>query len=78
MLNFLQPYWLSIVKWGGIALAAVGLFFGIRKSGRDAERVDAMERSVENVSESKKVRRGIANSSSDSVNQRLRDKWTRD
>jgi uncharacterized membrane protein YdjX (TVP38/TMEM64 family) len=76
MLAFLKPYWLSIVKWAGIIGGVLLLFFKIRQSGRDAERVDNLERNIENVERAKKIRRGVADSG-DSVN-KLRERWSRD
>lgn len=37
----------AIMKWVGIALAALAVYGAIRKSGRDAERADNIKKTVE-------------------------------
>ena len=75
MLSFLKPYWLEIVKWGAVVIGGLALFFSVKNSGRDAERVDNLERVMDNVEKSKTIRRGV---SSANANDRLRQRWSRD
>lgn len=51
MLAFLKPYWLEIVKWSGIILAGIAVFFSIKQSGRNAERVDQLKKDNKNAKE---------------------------
>jgi len=60
-------------------LSALGILLAARRAGRNAERVDALEKQSENVSKSHEVqdknRRTLADGD---AAERLRDDWSRD
>lgn len=43
---FFQREALVLLKWGAIALAVLGVLFYVRRDGRNAERVDNLERAA--------------------------------
>lgn len=75
MLNLLKPFWLTIAKYASIAGAIMLVVFKIRQSGRDAERVENMEK----VQEYEQIRDAVERdvNRSDNATERLRFKWSR-
>lgn len=74
-IGFLKPFWLSILKYASIAGAVLLVVFKIRQSGRDAERVENMERVQEYVEIRNAVERDV--NRNDNATERLRAKWSR-
>lgn len=75
MLNLLKPFWLSIAKYAALAGGILLLVFKIRQSGRDAERVENMEK----VQKYEQIRDAVERdvNRSDNATERLRAKWSR-
>lgn len=63
---------------GAAALAILLAVLRIRKSGRDAERVENLEATIEAIREKEGVSREIDRLPSGTAADRLRDKWSRD
>lgn len=78
MLSFLKPFWLDIVKWGGIILGVGAVLFSARQSGRNAERVDQVKRERDDANEiirqDRIVNSGNANSMRNKLSQALKRK----
>lgn len=71
MLAFLQPYWLSILKYGAMVIGVLAVLFSARQSGKHAERVENLKKAVDDA----KMRRDIEirNSlKSDDIRERMR------
>ncbi len=70
---------LLVAGWCIAVLSALGILLAARRAGRNAERVDALEKQSENVSKSHEVqdknRRTLADGD---AAKRLRDEWSRD
>lgn len=64
------------------ALAAVGavaaVLLGARQAGRNAERVDAMRRTLKSVEVRNEVERDVLRAGGDAAVEQLYDKWSRD
>lgn len=64
------------------ALAAIGavaaVLLGARQAGRNAERVDAMRRTLKSVEVRNEVEREVLRSGGDAAHKRLLDEWSRD
>jgi hypothetical protein len=75
MLALLKPFWLTILKYASIAGAILLVVFKIRQSGRDAERVE----NIEKVQEYEQVRDAVERdvNRGDNASERLRSKWSR-
>jgi len=75
ILSFFKPFWLSILKYASIAGAVLLLLLKIRQSGRDAERVENMEK----VQEYEQIRDAVERdvNRGDNATERLRAKWSR-
>lgn len=58
--GFFQRNLLTVLMWAGIAAAAAGVIFGLRRAGRDAERVDNMRRQIQRVEKANETRREVA------------------
>lgn len=73
--SFIAPYALKIV---GI-LAAIGavaaVLFGARQSGRNMERVEAMQQGVKIANERRKIEQDVARTSAQQQRDELRD-WS--
>lgn len=76
MLNLLKPFWLSIVKYAAIAGGILLVVLKIRQSGRDAERVENLEKVVENVQIRHDIERRVSGST-DAVKRLRESRWTR-
>ena len=76
---FLTTNALRVAGWCMAVLSALGILLAARRAGRNAERVDALEKQSENVSKSHEVqdknRRTLADGD---AAKRLRDDWSRD
>ncbi len=70
---------LRVAGWIMTALSVFGVLLAARRAGRNAERVEALEKQSENVSKSHEIqdknRRTLADGD---AAQRLRDEWSRD
>mgnify|MGYP003624121200 CR=1 FL=1 len=73
--GFFAKAWLQIGIMGGAAIAVAAVLFSARSAGRQAERVEGMQRALQNVKVRNEVDR-IVNSGSDDDFDRLRRKWT--
>lgn len=64
------------------ALAAIGavaaVLLGARQAGRNAERVDALRKTLESVENRNAVERDVLDSGDDVARKRLLDRWSRD
>lgn len=76
LLGTLKPFGLKIALWGAIALAVLTVLAGVRKSGRDAERVSNLKKALEAENERKQVDADISGAD-DARRAGLRLKWTR-
>lgn len=75
MLSLLKPFWLTIAKYAAIAGSILLIVFKIRQSGRDAERVENMEKVQEYVEIRNAVERDV--NREHNATERLRSKWSR-
>lgn len=70
---------LRVTGWCMAVLSALGILLAARRAGRNAERVEALEKQSENVSKSHEIqdknRRTLADGD---AAKRLRDDWSRD
>lgn len=70
---------LRVAGWMMAALSFLGILLAARRAGRNAERVDALEKQSQNVSKSHEIqdknRRTLADGD---AAKRLRDDWSRD
>lgn len=66
---------LSVVAVVGAVLAVLA---GAKSAGRNAERVDALRRTMKSVEKRNEVERDVLRSGGDAARERLLDKWTRD
>lgn len=70
---------MRVVGWCMAVLSALGILLAARRAGRNAERVEALEKQSENVSKSHEIqdknRRTLADGD---AAERLRDDWSRD
>lgn len=76
---FLTTNALRVAGWLMAALSFLGILLAARRAGRNAERVDALEKQSKNVSKSHEIedknRRTLADGG---AAKRLRDDWSRD
>jgi len=65
---------------GGLAIvgAVLAVLAGAKSAGRNAERVDAMRRTLKSVETRNEVENEIARSGGDDAVKRLRERWSRD
>lgn len=77
MLAFLKPYWLTIAKWGGIVLGVLLVLVKVRQSGKDAVRVENLEKGLEDAKTSNEIEDAIAGTPIDKQRDEL-SKWNRD
>lgn len=78
--------WTAILAWFqtkvltivAVLGAGFSLFSVIRKSGRSAERVDQLEKTLENVRTKNEIAKNVERLPSGAAADRLRDKWSRD
>lgn len=77
ILGLLKPFALKIALWGAVGLAVLGVLAGVRKSGRDAERVTNLKKALEAENERRQVDVDVAGAD-DAERERLRRKWSRD
>lgn len=54
--------WGKIVFLGGIALALCGVYASIRRSGRDAERTDALEKGLVTIGKANQAAKAVDHS----------------
>lgn len=70
---------LRVAGWIMAALSVFGVLLAARRAGRNAERVESLEKQSENVSKSHEIqdknRRTLADGD---AAKRLRDEWSRD
>lgn len=67
---------LKIVWIGAAALAVLAVLFGVRSAGRNAERIEHLERALANSIKARRARIRV-DSEPDPI-KRLRDEWSRD
>lgn len=77
ILGLLKPFALKIALWGAVGMAVLGVLAGVRKSGRDAERVTNLKKALEAENERRQVDVDVAGAD-DAERERLRRKWSRD
>ena len=79
--------WLNLIfsKAGGYLAAGIALAVGIltalskaKQSGRDEVVAKSAKKEIENVTTANKVSEDVSHAPADDVQQRLRDKWSRD
>ena len=76
IIELLKPLWLQILKYGGMAFAALFLLFKVRQSGKESEqRKQAME-TLKGVKIRDKIENTILTTPDDKLD-KLRKKWTR-
>lgn len=65
---------------GGLAIvgAVVAVLAGAKSAGRNAERVDAMRRTLKSVETRNAIERNVTRSGGDAARKRLLDRWSRD
>lgn len=63
--------WLSIAKWGGIALGVLLVLLKVRQFGKDAVRVETLEKDLENAKEVIRQDRTVAAAPIDGMRERL-------
>lgn len=69
---------LKILGAVAIAGAVTAVLLGARSAGRNAERVDALHRTLKSVEKSNEIEREVARTRGDDARQQLLDKWSRD
>lgn len=77
LLDLLKPFALKIALWGAIALAVLAVLAGVRKSGRDAERVANLKKALEAENERRQVDVDVA-TGGDGERKRMLSRYTRD
>ncbi len=77
MLQFLKPFWLQIIKYGGIVLGVILILFRARQSGKEAEEAKSMLETLKGLKTRDKIENNIANINDNKLN-KLRSKWTKD
>lgn len=76
---FIKTNALKIAGYVAVAFSVLGIAFGIRQSGKNAARVDALEKQAKNVGKSHDIEdKNRANLRDGDAANRLRDKWSRD
>lgn len=73
----LAPLWGRLIIIAGALAAVAGAVLAIRKGGRDAERRDVAERTIEDVARAVEVGRDVDRLSPDDARGRLR-RWQKD
>lgn len=73
-----QPWALRVAKWAAIVLAVLGVLLAVRNNGRQAERVDNLERALLNVRRRNDVEAAVDRQSSDDTVRELHNDWSRD
>lgn len=70
--RLLAPYALKLLAGLAIAAAVGGVLLGIRNSGRQAERVERMQKDLKNVETRQAVERRSSDLDDDALDDRLR------
>lgn len=73
----IRPYLLTVAKWALIALAVAGVLLGVRNAGRQAERVDNLERALEAVRRRRDVEADVDRLRDGDALAELRRDWSR-
>lgn len=68
---WMKPYWLSIVKWGAVVMAVLAILFKVRQSGKDAVRVEHLEKDLSNAKEVIREDNIVADAPIDGMRERL-------
>ena len=76
MLAFLRPYWLIIAKWGAIIGGVLLVLMKVRQSGKDAVRVENLEKGLEDAKTSSAIEDAVAGTPIDKQRDEL-SKWNR-
>jgi hypothetical protein len=76
--SFLKPYWLDLLKWGGIMGGVLLVLLRVRNSGKYEERNAINVQILENTQEAKETREEVHSLPVDAKRDRLREHWTRD
>ena len=75
---FLKQYWVSLLKWGGIALAIALVLLRVREGGKQVVKIEQLERRHEartqSIADAKAIRR---NAHANDAAQRLRERFNR-
>lgn len=69
--TWFRSSWLSIAKWGGIALGVLLVLLKARQSGKDAVRVENLEKDLEHAKEVIRQDRTVAAAPIDGMRERL-------
>lgn len=69
---------LKILAGVAIAGAVLAVLAGAKSAGRNAERVDALKRTLKSVEARNEIENDVARTGGGAARERLRDKWTRD
>lgn len=70
--RLLAPYALKLLAGLAIAAAVAGVLLGVRNSGRQAERVERMQKDLQNVETRQAIERGSRDLDDDALDDRLR------
>lgn len=77
LIGLLKPFALKIALWGAIGLAVLAVLAGVRNSGKQAERVANLKRSLEAENARRQVDVDVS-TADDAERERLRKRWSRD
>jgi hypothetical protein len=78
ILEFLKPFWLSIVKWGGIAFGFVLFYFKVRSDGGIAQERKEVMGTLKGVTTRDKIENDINSLSDDKLNKLYDNQVKRD
>ncbi len=68
MLELLKPFWIAIGKWTTIAAGVIFMLIKIRQSGKDAVKVDSLEKTLQGLKTHDKIERNINTIDDDAIN----------
>lgn len=74
----LAPYFTRILAFGAIALAVIGLLFGVRQSGKEAARVEGLRDQLDNVKKRNEIDDEVRRADPGDKRKRLYGEWSRD
>lgn len=74
----LDKVWGYLAAAGAAIVAVLALLLGAKKAGKDQVKAEAAQKEVENATTANKVTQDVDRTPTADVQQRLRDKWSRD
>lgn len=72
----LNSLYIKIAKWAAAIAGLVALWFGVRQSGRNAERADNANKTLERVKKRDKVRKEISHTDDTAIRDELYKEWS--